>query len=133
MNYKIILTAALVLLAIFVWASSNRQAQSFKTVSVSEFAAIIADTTAIQLLDVRTLKEFDEGHIAGALQIDFYSDQFLPQTLAKLSKEKTIAIYCRSGRRSASAAEKLAAEGYQLINLAGGILAWQQAQMPLEK
>lgn len=133
MNYKIILTAALVLLAIFVWASGNRQAQSFKTVSVSEFAAIIADTTAIQLLDVRTLKEFDEGHIAGALQIDFYSDQFLPQTLAKLSKEKPIAIYCRSGRRSASAAEKLAAEGYQLINLAGGILAWQQAQMPLEK
>jgi 3-mercaptopyruvate sulfurtransferase SseA len=53
------------------------------------------------------------------------------QAQAKLPKEKTIAIYCRSGRRSANAAGKLADVGYKCINLKGGILAWKEANMPV--
>ncbi len=46
---------------------------------------------------------------------------------ATLPASKKIAIYCRSGRRSANAAGKLAAEGYSCVNLKGGIIAWKDA------
>ena len=51
--------------------------------------------------------------------------------LPKLPKDKTIAIYCRSGRRSANAAGKLADVGYKCVNLKGGIIAWKEAGMPV--
>ena len=51
--------------------------------------------------------------------------------LEKLPKDKTIAIYCRSGRRSANAAGKLADVGYKCVNLKGGIIAWEEANMPV--
>ena len=133
MNYKIILAIVLVLVVVAAWAINANRKQNFKSVSVAKFAEIISDTTAVQLVDVRTKSEYDEGHIEGALQIDFYSDLFTHNASAKLSKEKPVAVYCRSGRRSASAASKLVKLGYEVINLDGGILAWEQAQMPIVK
>jgi len=133
MNYRIILAIALVLAAVAAWAFNANRKQNFKSVSVAEFAEIIKDTTTVQLLDVRTAEEYTQGHIAGAMQIDFYSALFMDLATMKLSKEKPVAIYCRSGRRSASAAEKLAKQGYEVINLDGGILAWQSAKMPIVK
>jgi rhodanese-related sulfurtransferase len=78
-------------------------------------------------------EEYEEGHIADALLVDFYSYNFEEQATAKLSKEKAVAVYCRSGRRSASAAQKLVKLGYEVIHLDGGILAWQRAKMPIAK
>lgn len=83
----------------------------------------------IVLLDVRTAEEFAEGHIEGAINIDQGQSGFMEIAKAALPKDKTIAIYCRSGRRSANAAERLAAEGYKCVNLKGGILAWKKAGM----
>ena len=57
----------------------------------------------------------------------------MEQAQAKLPKDKTIAVYCRSGRRSANAAGKLADVGYKCVNLKGGILAWKEANMPVIK
>lgn len=142
MNYKIILAIVLVLAVVVAWAINANRKQNFKSVSVAKFAEIISDTTAVQLVDVRTKGEYDEGHIEGALQIDFYSDLFTHNASAKLSKEfrlrlseakKPVAVYCRSGRRSASAASKLVKLGYEVINLDGGILAWERAKMPIAK
>ena len=128
-----ILAIVLVLAALAAWAFNANRKQNFKSVSVAEFTEIIKDTANVQLLDVRTNEEYKEGHIAGAMQIDFYSALFMDLATMKLSKDKPVAIYCRSGRRSASAAEKLAKEGFEVINLDGGILAWQTAKMPIEK
>ena len=133
MNYKIILAIVLVLAVVVAWAINANRKQNFKSVSVAKFAEIISDTTAVQLVDVRTKGEYDEGHIEGALQIDFYSDLFTHNASAKLSKEKPVAVYCRSGRRSASAASKLVKLGYEVINLDGGILAWERAKIPIAK
>lgn len=133
MNYKIIPVIVLVLSVVAAWTFFFNRKQNFKSVSVADFADIIKDTANVQLLDVRTSDEFNEGHIDGALQIDFYSALFMDLATMKLSKDKPVAIYCRSGRRSASAANKLAEQGYEVINLEGGILAWQQAKMPIEK
>lgn len=132
MNYKMILVTILVLAAVAAWAVSTHRKQNFKTVSVAEFAEIIKDTAAVLLLDVRSADEYSQGHIAGALQIDYHSAHFMDCATTKLSKERPVAIYCRSGRRSTAAAEKLAKEGYTLINLEGGILAWQSNGLAVE-
>ena len=133
MNTKIILAVVLAIIVVAAWAVNAHRNKGFKTVSSEEFAQIIGDTATVQLVDVRTKGEYDEGHIEGALQIDFYSDLFTHNASAKLSKEKPVAVYCRSGRRSASAASKLVKLGYEVINLDGGILAWDRAKMPMTK
>ena len=104
--------------------------QNFENMEVKEFAELIADSNVV-ILDVRKTDEFAEGHIKGAILIDQFQSDFIEQAKAKLPKEKTIAVYCRSGRRSANAAGKLADVGYKCVNLKGGILAWKEANMPV--
>ena len=104
--------------------------QSYENTDVKGFAQLMENADVV-LLDVRTEEEFKEGHIEGALNIDQGQDGFVDKVKAALSTDKTIAIYCRSGRRSANAAEKLAAVGYKCINLKGGIIAWKEANMPV--
>ena len=103
---------------------------NFENLEVKEFAELIADSNVV-ILDVRKAEEFDEGHIKGAVLIDQFQSDFVELAQAKLPKDKTIAIYCRSGRRSANAAAKLANVGYKCVNLKGGILAWKEADMPV--
>ena len=102
--------------------------QNFENMEVKEFAELIADSDVV-ILDVRKADEFAEGHIKGAVLIDQYQSDFLEQAKAKLPIDKTIAVYCRSGRRSANAAGKLADIGYKCVNLNGGIIAWKEAEM----
>lgn len=104
--------------------------QSYENTDVKSFAQLMENADVV-LLDVRTEEEFKEGHLEGALNIDQGKEGFVDKVKAALSTDKTIAIYCRSGRRSANAADKLAAVGYKCINLKGGIIAWKEANMPV--
>jgi len=104
--------------------------QTYENTDVQGFAELIADSTVV-ILDVRTSTEFAEGHIQGAILIDQGQDDFVEKAKATLPTEKTIAIYCRTGRRSANAAGKLADVGYKCINLKGGIVAWKEAGKPV--
>ena len=106
--------------------------QNYENTDVQGFAELIADTSVVAL-DVRTATEFAEGHIQGAILIDQGQSDFVEKAKATLPTDKTIAIYCRSGRRSANAAGRLADVGYKCVNLKGGILAWQGANMPVTK
>ena len=106
--------------------------QNFENTDVKGFAELI-DSADVVVLDVRTAEEFEEGHIKGAILIDQNKSDFIEQVKQQLPKEKTIAIYCRSGRRSANAAERLAKEGYKPVNLKGGILEWTKENMPVTK
>ena len=101
--------------------------KAYDNADVEEFARL-AGQSDVALLDVRTAKEFGEGHIPGALNIDVKANGFIEKAVAQLPKDKTIAVYCRSGRRSADAAGQLADKGYKVVNLKGGILAWQEAK-----
>ena len=96
--------------------------QNYENTDVQGFAELIADTSVVAL-DVRTAAEFAEGHIQGAILIDQGQSDFVEKAKATLPTDKTIAIYCRSGRRSANAAGRLADVGYKCVNLKGGILA----------
>lgn len=119
------------LLAMFGLTSACSQ-KNYEDTGVKEFAELIADPNVV-ILDVRTAEEYEEGHIHGAINIDQYPDDFVQKAKAALPTDKTIAIYCRSGRRSAHAATLLAAEGYKCVNLKGGIIAWSSANMPVTK
>ncbi len=102
---------------------------SFTDADVKSFADII--NTGVQLVDVRTASEYAENHLEGALNIDAQQSTFLEQAKGQLDAARPVAVYCRSGRRSAAAAKQLAAEGFQVTNLKGGILAWQEAKQPV--
>ena len=101
------------------------------SVSAVEFEkAIKADS--VQLLDVRSSQEFAEGHIAGAININVQSDDFRQRADKELSKDSTILVYCRSGRRSMDAAETLTELGYKVVNLKGGIIEWNEEGLPVK-
>ena len=106
--------------------------QNFENTDVQGFTELITDSNVV-VLDVRTAAEFAEGHIKGAILIDQGQSDFVEKVKDALPIEKKIAVYCRSGRRSANAAGKLADVGYKCINLKGGIIAWKEADMPVTK
>ena len=103
---------------------------NFENADVNEFAELVADTNVV-VLDVRTASEFAEGHLERAINIDYRQDDFVEKAKATLPLDKKIAVYCRSGRRSAGAAGKLGDDGYKLVNLKGGIIAWKEANRPV--
>ena len=104
----------------------------YANMGVDEFQTLIANPV-VQLLDVRAQDEFDEGHIAGAKLIDVNDSTFVEQCKAQLDVSRPVAVYCRSGRRSARAANLLAGQGYKVTNLAGGVISWQDAGKTLVK
>ena len=87
----------------------------------------------VQLIDVRTPKEYKEGHIKNAENIDFYDTNFYTQ-MNMLNKDKPLYIYCRSGGRSGKAATKLSEAGFSLVyDLKDGFLGWEIAGLPIKK
>ena len=100
------------------------KAADFRSVNADSFAQLIEDTTVLRL-DVRTANEYAQGHIPGALLIDVTQADFMQKAEQLLPKDKTIALYCRSGRRSKTAAQLLAKQGYQVIELNTGFNSWK--------
>jgi rhodanese-related sulfurtransferase len=84
---------------------------------------------AYQLIDVRTPEEFASGHIEGAINIPV---QELQQRMDEVSSDEPVVLYCRSGNRSNQAAQILDGAGYSGVYDLGGVIAWQQAGLPLE-
>lgn len=103
---------------------SCSQKIGYNSVDANKFAAIIQNTNKIQIVDVRTPDEFNEGHLPGAVNIDVNGTGFAEQ-IKKLDKTIPVAVYCRSGRRSKLAADQLVNSGYTVTELDGGIISWQ--------
>jgi len=78
----------------------------------------------VQLVDVRTKAEFDDGHIPGAILINVNQDDFDLQVSKLLQPGKPVAVYCRGGVRSRKASEKLLLKGFQVYNLDRGYSQW---------
>ena len=124
MNMKKYFTFLLALLGLNTACSQ----QNYENTDVNGFATLIQQADVV-VIDVRTAKEFAEGHISGAINSDVNESDFLTKVSGLVPAGKRIAVYCRSGRRSANAAGKLADAGYNVTNLKGGILAWQKEKM----
>ena len=96
---------------------------SWQHISQKEAKRIMEEEDGIIILDVRTYSEYNEGHIPGAICIP--NESIGTEEIRKLpDKDQKILVYCRSGRRSIDASEKLAALGYTNILEFGGILDW---------
>lgn len=103
-----------------------------ENVPPAEFLELVKQNDGI-ILDVRTPDEVAQGHIAGASVLNIYDKDF-ERKLNLIQKDKPIYVYCRSGGRSGKAAKTMDANGFRSIfNLTGGIGAWNDAKLPLEK
>jgi len=86
-----------------------------------------------QIIDVRTPEEFNDGHIENAILIDFYSEDFRDE-IARLDREKTYFVYCRSGNRSGQTIDILSELGFQEVyHLSAGIREWIEQGFPIVK
>ena len=110
-------------LSSILFGTQFQQDHSFKLLTPIEFKLQI-ENKDVQLVDVRTPQEFISGHIANANNIDLFSEKFNIE-FEKLDKEKPVYVYCRSGSRSAQAANKLINMGFkEIYDLDGGYLNW---------
>lgn len=106
-------------------------AQNITTVKPEEFAAKIKSDN-YYLLDVRTAEEYAGGHITGAANLDVNDGNFAETAKKVLPRDKTIAVYCGTGKRSGIASGILAEEGFKVLNLEGGLNEWTAAGLPLD-
>lgn len=114
------------------FCACQQKGATFESLSVEQFADVITDPL-VQRLDVRTPAEYSEGHIPGSLNINVLDPQFAVMADSLLQKEKPVALYCRSGRRSKKAAEILSQSGYKVFELGNGFNGWQKAGEEIEK
>lgn len=111
---------------------SCQQKGDFKSMSVDEFDTLIQNED-VQRLDVRTLAEYSEGHIGKTVNINVMDDSFAAMADSLLQKDKPVAVYCRTGKRSKKAANILSEKGYKIFELDKGFTAWQAAGKEIEK
>ena len=112
--------------------SCQQSKGDFKTVPVKEFASLIQDES-VQRLDVRTMAEYSEGHIPGTININVLDDSFAAMADSTLQKDKPVALYCRSGKRSKKAAAILSEKGYVVYDLDKGFEEWKKAGKEIEE
>ncbi len=93
-----------------------------------EVADLLAEG-GVQLVDVREQFEVDAGRIAGGRHIVLSE---LSARAAEIERERPVIFYCRSGSRSAMAAEAFAGAGYDAHNMTGGMIEWTAAGLPIE-
>lgn len=110
----------------------NAQENGYCSLTVEEYEKAIADTSVVRL-DVRTAEEYAEGHIKGTINIDVLKADFESKATVTLPKNKTIAVNCRSGKRSKNAAQILSRRGYKVIELDAGYNGWVEAGKPVVK
>lgn len=113
-------------LATSVFSCAKQSSGNAKTVSAEKVQTLLQQPDNVLLIDVRTPKEFKEGHIENAQNIDFLAPTF-QDNIKKLNIEKPIIVYCRSGRRSAKSTKILQEAGFtEIYDLQGGIIKWEQ-------
>jgi len=131
--------AAIIALVLFVAVGKRvhaADAAGITQVSAKEAAALIAKNKGVKtfvILDVRTPAEFAEGHIAGAVNIDYYAPDF-KERIAKLDKKNSYLVVCRSGNRSGKSCPLLTANGIaNVVNMKGGMMGWEFERLPVER
>lgn len=108
----------------------KQKTEGFLVVNSTVFEQKISEKE-VQLVDARTPEEFQEKHIANAINANILADDF-EQRVGPLDKNKPVLVYCKSGVRSSNAAAKLKAMGFtNIIDLDGGITQWVAEGKPV--
>lgn len=124
---KRIILLAVVLLALLCGCAPQNEGESEKMtytqITMDKAIEMMESESGYIILDVRTIEEFNERHIPGAICVP--NESIGTEPIDELpQKDQLILVYCRSGRRSKEAAEKLSKMGYSNIYEFGGILDW---------
>ena len=127
------MSKSLFILMLSILGFMGCNAQRGSSIDSKEAYGLIKADSNIAILDVRTAKEFADGHVAGAVNIDVNQTDFA-QKIDELDRSKTYIVYCRSGRRSSKAVGIMAAKGFKnLYNVSDGFVGWSKNGLPFEK
>ena len=110
-------------LAVVGFLIYNRVLSNVPSISSEESQKVISDNN-YRFLDVRTDGEYSDGHIPNSIHIPLQDIQSRISEIEKI-KDKKIIVYCRSGARSSMASKALLKEGFDVLNLTGGIMSWK--------
>lgn len=129
---QILILATLLILGIVVFSCNKKRQSKAKIVTANDIQSLLHSDN-VQLIDVRTPKEFKKGHIENALNINFFAPTF-SDDIKVLDKEKPVILYCRSGKRSTKSAKIFYESGFtDLYNLDGGIIKWKEEGFKVKK
>lgn len=131
-NNFLIVAGFFVVLGFIVKTEISRLTRKYKQIGVNEAVMLLNNDNTV-VLDVREDKEIQSGKINKARHITLGQ---LPSKIAELgsNKQNPVLVYCRSGSRSGHACQLLTKAGYENVsNLAGGILAWEAANLPIAR
>lgn len=133
-NTTLAATVLATALALGACGGSTATANDLQLRPIGEIQEIVeAPPADLVILDIRTPEEFAAGHLAGAINIDYYADDF-EDRLAALDLEVPYVMYCNSGNRSSNALPVMDSIGFQEVHeLDGGIQAWFGAGLPIEQ
>lgn len=129
MNHKMIATMA----AMGLCVSSCDASEQVQVLSPIDFQKSVQSDSSAVILDVRRPDEYAEGHLSGAQLLDWLDPETFAQGMERLDKTKIYYVYCRSGRRSHEAAEKMVEAGLRVVDMEGGYLAWTGQGLPVVK
>lgn len=114
----------LVLLLFPLLVFSQENTNAYEVLSYDDFKNQISKNDVL-LFDVRTMAEFNSGHLKGSVNIDFYDEKLFDKFFNKVEKSEPIYIYCRSGNRSQKSSEQLKELGFvKIYDLEGGYKNW---------
>ncbi|MBC8399035.1 rhodanese-like domain-containing protein [Flavobacteriaceae bacterium] len=114
----------LVILLFPLLVFSQENTNAYEVLSYDDFKNQISKNDVL-LFDVRTMEEFNSGHLKGSVNIDFYDEKLFDKFFKKVKKSKPIYIYCRSGNRSQKSSEILKKLGFvKIYDLEGGYKNW---------
>lgn len=132
-KYLILAASAIVIIIITTFVLLSSESSQFNYLDTKTFNQNLSSNNYI-LLDIRTVDEFNEGHIKGAKQIDYYQTQAFSDYLDTLDKSKKYLIYCRTGRRTGLALNLFKQKGFTNVSdLKGGYNSWLASDLPTEK
>ncbi len=113
-----------------LFACSSVDQEPVQTISADKLTKLQSD--GVVVIDIRTKKEYDDGHIPGVIHIDFLSDGFLDQMKSQ-NMDEPIIIHCASGGRSGKASKKLIDAGFkQIYDYSGGFSDWKSKGLKIE-
>ncbi len=116
---------------IILYGCSAASQDSIEVVDATKLTEL--KLAGISIVDIRTEKEYNEGHIAGVEHINFYRSDFI-EAMGKLGKDKPIIIHCAKGGRSGKAAKALKEAGFiKIYDYRGGFSDWISRGLDIER
>lgn len=132
-NQKFNTMRVLIILTIILFGCNPSNTQGVKKINTEEMEALIVKAQNLQIVDLRTPGEIEQGYIGNPVFINF-SEGNLEEKLGKLDREKPIVIYCAAGGRSGKASKVIVSLGFKtMYDYIDGFNGWATANKPINK